>query len=123
MSRANEFRVEFCFLVQIVRKHGVLYVTSEYKKIACFAPSPPITTTAPMLDFLIFRGSKGSIHRGKSNAILPVNPPLAGGHITPPPLANFLNNLKMRAGIGAKLTVPYSESIWHPQTKFQRNPS
>ena len=37
-----------------------------------------------------------------------LNLPLAGeGCITPPPLlANFLNNLKMGAVIGAKLTVP-----------------
>ena len=51
-----------------------------------------------------------------------VNPPLAGGGGSyNAPLANFLNNLKTRADIGAKLTVPYSASIWHPQIKFQRN--
>ena len=52
-----------------------------------------------------------------------VNPPLAGGRKTPPPLANFLNNLKTSAYINAKLTVPYTASIWHIHTKFQRNPS
>ena len=44
MSMVNEFCVEWCFLVQIVHKHDVLYVTSELNKIACFAPSLPITT-------------------------------------------------------------------------------
>ena len=50
------------------------------------------------------------------------NPPLAGGSIPPSLLANFLNNSIARADIDAKVTIPYSASIWHPQTKFQRNP-
>ena len=45
-----------------------------------------------------------------------------GANIAPLPLANFLNNFKTRADIDATLTVPYSASIWHPQTKFQENP-
>ena len=45
-----------------------------------------------------------------------------GGAYNAPPPANFLNNSKKRADIDAKLTVPYSAPIWHPQTKFQRNP-
>ena len=54
----------------------------------------------------------------------PFNPPLAGrwGEYRPPPhLVNFLNNLKAKSDIDAKLTVRYSASLWHPQTKFQRN--
>ena len=47
-------------------------------------------------------------------------PPLTGEG-TPPPLAKFLNNLKMITDIDAKLTVPYTVYIWHIQTKFQRN--
>ena len=46
-----------------------------------------------------------------------------GGAHNAPPLANFLKNLKKREDIDAKLTVRYSTSIWHPQTKFQQNPS
>ena len=48
---------------------------------------------------------------------------LAGGGANIAPIATFLNNLKMRANIDAKLTVSYSESIWHIHTEFQRNPS
>ena len=55
-----------------------------------------------------------------------LNPPLdsggGGGAKNAPPIANFLNNLKTWADIGAKRTVPYSASIWHPETKFKRNP-
>ena len=39
MSKANEFCVEWCFSFQIVYKHGVLYFTSELKKIVRFAPT------------------------------------------------------------------------------------
>ena len=46
---------------------------------------------------------------------------LGGEAYNAPPLANFLNNLKTRADIGTKLTVPYSASIQHPQTWFQRH--
>ena len=44
MLKAYEFCVEWCFPVQIVHKHGVLYVKSELEKIACIAnhnPAPP----------------------------------------------------------------------------------
>ena len=46
-----------------------------------------------------------------------------GGRITPTPLANFLIDLKTKTGIDAKLPVPYSASIWHPQAKFQQSSS
>ena len=35
------------------------------------------------------------------------------------PLANFLNNLKTRADIDAKLAMPHSVSIGHIHTKFR----
>ena len=57
MLGANEFYIERCFTVQIVHKHGVMYVTSELKKMACIATSPPtttITSTMPVLDFFNF---------------------------------------------------------------------
>ena len=60
--------------------------------------------------------------REKMKPVIQLNPPLAGGAYNAP-LANLLNNVKTRAGFDAKLTVPYSASIWHPQTRFQRNPS
>ena len=52
MLKANEFCVEWCFPFQIVHKHGLLYFTSELKKITCFAlrqPPPP-----PLRQFFIF---------------------------------------------------------------------
>ena len=65
------------FPVQIIYKHGVMYVTSELKKIACFTPSPPtttITTTAQMLDFYFLEVQKVAYeHRGESKAVLPDN--------------------------------------------------
>ena len=48
------------FLVNIVHKHSVMYVTSELKKIVC-VPQPTtitITTTVPMLDFLFVEVQK-----------------------------------------------------------------
>ena len=48
--------------------------------------------------------------------------PMAGGGAYMPPLASFLNNLKTRADVDAKLTVPYSVSILHPEATFLRNP-
>ena len=49
MSKAYEFCVEWCFPVQIVRKHGVLWVKSELEIIACIANHhPPPPPQAPM---------------------------------------------------------------------------
>ena len=52
-----------------------------------------------------------------------INPPLAGEGVYNAPLTNFLNSIETRAYIVRKLTVPYSASIWHSQTKFQQNAS
>ena len=46
---------------------------------------------------------------------------LGGGGAYNAPLAIFLNNLKTRTDIDAKLTVPYTASTWHLHTKFQPN--
>ena len=76
---------------------------------------------------VVIRSRAGSFNSRKwKEVVVKVNPPLArGGGVRPPPaphpLAGFLNNLKTRAAIDAKLTVPYSVANWHLETKFQRN--
>ena len=54
MSKANEFCVEWCFPLQSAYKHGVLYFTSELKKIACFASHHPPSPPPPLCQFSIF---------------------------------------------------------------------
>ena len=56
-----------------VHKHGVQDVTSEFVFMmnhivnSCFAPPPSLDN-----GFLIFSGSKGSLHRCESNDVFPI---------------------------------------------------
>ena len=43
-----------------------------------------------------------------------------GGAYNAPPLADFLNNLKSRKDIDAKLRIPYQTSIWDLYTSFSK---
>ena len=47
-----------------------------------------------------------------------VNPRSAGGYY---PLAYFFDSSKMAADVDAKLSMPYSASIWYLSQKFQKN--
>ena len=46
-----------------------------------------------------------------------------GADSAPPPLPDFLDSSKTAVDIDAKLSVPYSASIWRLLQKNQENPS